>query len=188
MKFFGTNHASGEMEAILQGQEFIIRIDHKSVAYLTQKNLHSYIQRNAMTRLMQLQFKVVYRRGQENVDFICSSISIFSPASVDSGAPQFLFYWFPTQQLLIQLAIHSPDNQGYTLERALITYKNKLWVAQNSALQTKIITTFHPSPLWCLGHLLENQQIISMELLPNIVQIGWCPPVEDELSLPLVRS
>jgi len=51
----------------LQLQEFLIRTDHKSLAYLTEQNLHSEMQRKAMTRLMGLQFKVVYRQGKENV-------------------------------------------------------------------------------------------------------------------------
>ena len=50
----------------LQRQEFIIRTDHQSLAYLTEQNLHSELQRKAMTRLMGLQFKVVYRKGKEN--------------------------------------------------------------------------------------------------------------------------
>jgi len=45
----------------------VIRTDHKSLAYLTEQNLHSEMQRKAMTRLMGLQFKVVYRQGKENV-------------------------------------------------------------------------------------------------------------------------
>lgn len=45
----------------LQRQEFIIQTDHKSLAYLKQQNLHSEMQRKAMTRLMGLQFKIVYR-------------------------------------------------------------------------------------------------------------------------------
>ena len=35
-------------------QEFTIRTDHKSLAYLTEQNLHSELQRKAMTRLMGL--------------------------------------------------------------------------------------------------------------------------------------
>lgn len=50
----------------LQRQKFIIRTDHKSLSYLCEQNLHSEMQRKAMTRLMGLQFKVVYRRGKEN--------------------------------------------------------------------------------------------------------------------------
>lgn len=51
----------------LQRQEFIIRTDHKSLSYLNEQNLHSEKQRKAMTRLMGLQFKVVYRKGKENL-------------------------------------------------------------------------------------------------------------------------
>jgi len=38
----------------LQRQEFIILTDHKSLAYLQEQNLHSDMQRKAMTRLMGL--------------------------------------------------------------------------------------------------------------------------------------
>ena len=41
--------------------------DHKSLAYLNEQNLHSEMQRKAMTRLMGLHFKIVYRQGKENV-------------------------------------------------------------------------------------------------------------------------
>jgi hypothetical protein len=47
------------------------------------------------------------------------------------------------QQLLTQLAVQGPDAQGFTLQQGLIRYKGKLWVADNSALRTKIINAFH---------------------------------------------
>lgn len=51
----------------IQRQEFVIVTDHKSLSYLTEQNLHSDLQRKAMTRLMGLTFKVVYRKGKENM-------------------------------------------------------------------------------------------------------------------------
>ena len=51
------------------------------------------------------------------------------------------------QKLLTQLAIQSPDMAGYSLDNGIIRYKNKLWIAQNSALQTKIIAAFHSSTI-----------------------------------------
>jgi len=36
---------------------------------------------------------------------------------------------------------------GYSLDNGIIRYKNKLWIAQNSALQTKIIAAFHSSAI-----------------------------------------
>jgi len=44
----------------LQRGEFFIQTDHKSLAYLKEQNLHSDMQRKAMTRLMGLQFKIIY--------------------------------------------------------------------------------------------------------------------------------
>lgn len=41
--------------------------DHKSLAYLNEQNLHSDLQRKAMTRLMDLHFKIVYKKGKDNV-------------------------------------------------------------------------------------------------------------------------
>jgi len=51
----------------LQRQEFVILTDHKSLSYLSEQNLHSEMQRKAMTRLMGLQFKIVYRKGKDNI-------------------------------------------------------------------------------------------------------------------------
>jgi hypothetical protein len=51
----------------LQRQEFVILTDHKSLTYLNEQNLHSDLQRKAMTRLMGLQFKIVYKPGKENI-------------------------------------------------------------------------------------------------------------------------
>lgn len=50
----------------LQRKEFIIRTDHKSLAYLSEHNLHSDMQRKAMTRLMGLQFRILYKKGKDN--------------------------------------------------------------------------------------------------------------------------
>ena len=47
-------------------QEFLIVTDHKSLAYLNEQNLHSDVQRKAMTRVMGLQLKIIYRQGKEN--------------------------------------------------------------------------------------------------------------------------
>jgi hypothetical protein len=51
------------------------------------------------------------------------------------------------QQLLQELAIVSPNSQGYSLSQGLIRYKKKIWVGANTGLQTKIISDFHSSPV-----------------------------------------
>lgn len=43
------------------------------------------------------------------------------------------------QQLLSQLALHSPDDKGYSLDQGLIRHHVLIWIGHNIALQTKLI-------------------------------------------------
>jgi hypothetical protein len=51
------------------------------------------------------------------------------------------------QQLLQKLVIHSPDKDGYFLHQGVIRKDQQIWVAENSALRTKIIAALHDSSL-----------------------------------------
>jgi hypothetical protein len=140
----------------LQHQEFIIRTDHKSLAYLTEQNLHSVMQKKTMARLMGLQFKVIYKKGKDNVvaDALSRMHHLFAIQAVSSVQPEWiqeLLNSYGTdstaQQLFTELAVHSPNAQGFSLHKGLIRYKGKVWVAQNAALQTKLIHALHSSAI-----------------------------------------
>jgi hypothetical protein len=51
------------------------------------------------------------------------------------------------QKLLQQLALASPNEPGYSLSQGIIRRGQQIWVGNNSAIRTKIITTFHSSVL-----------------------------------------
>jgi hypothetical protein len=51
------------------------------------------------------------------------------------------------QELLISLAVSSPDDKGYSLHKGIINYKHKVWISQNSALQTKLIAAMHSTTI-----------------------------------------
>jgi hypothetical protein len=51
------------------------------------------------------------------------------------------------QQLLQELVVVSPNDEGYILTEGLIRFKGKIWVGSNSAVQTKIIQALHSSAL-----------------------------------------
>lgn len=51
----------------LQRKEFIIKTDHRSLSYLENQQLHSELQKKAMSKLMGLQFRIQYKKGKDNV-------------------------------------------------------------------------------------------------------------------------
>ena len=106
----------------LQLQEFVIKTDHKSLSYLSEQNLHSEMQRKAMTRLMGLKFRIVYRQGKDNI--VVDSLSRVGHMMALQAMSEVQPVWLQevlnsyatdpkAQQLLAQLAIHSPDASGF---------------------------------------------------------------------------
>jgi hypothetical protein len=105
----------------LQRQEFLIRTDHKSLAYLNEQTLHSELQRKAMTRLMGFQFKIIYRNGRKNST--TDALSRIHPLMQVQALSKVKHVWLQevinayatdsvAQELLAQLAITSPNDQG----------------------------------------------------------------------------
>jgi len=155
-EFLALIMAIEKWRSYLQRQEFIIRTDHKSLSYLTEQNLQSDLQRKAMTRLMGLHFKVVYRKGKENVaaDALSRVGHLMALQSVSVATPKWMqevlnsYHIDPMAHSLLQsLSITSPDDKGYSLDNGIIKHKNHIWLGQNSALRTKVIASLHASPI-----------------------------------------
>jgi len=147
----------------LQLQEFIIKTDHKSLSYLSEQNLHSEMQRKAMTRLMGLKFKIIYRQGKENI--VADSLSrvghlmaLQAVASIQPAWVQEVINSYATnpkaQELLTKLAVQSPDENGFLLHQGIIRHQGKVWIRDNSTLQTRLIAALHSSPIG--GHSGTN--------------------------------
>jgi hypothetical protein len=106
----------------LQHQEFIIRTDQKSLAYLTKQNLHSDMRKKAMSRMMGLQFKVVYRKGKENVptNALSRMAHLMSLQAISAAQPDWIQEVLnayvtdnQAQKLLAQLVVHSVNTKNW---------------------------------------------------------------------------
>jgi hypothetical protein len=140
----------------LQRAEFLIKTDHQSLCYLDDQTLQSPLQRKAMSRLMGLQFKILYRKGAENLaadalSRVSHIMAIQVQSEVKPAWLQEVLNSYVTdneaQRKLAQLALASPDEQGYALIEGIIRHHGRIWVGANSALRTKLITAFHTSAI-----------------------------------------
>ncbi|WVZ63441.1 hypothetical protein U9M48_013075, partial [Paspalum notatum var. saurae] len=155
-KFLALIMAVDKWKQYLHYQEFIIRTDHKSLAYLMEQNLHSELQRKAMSRLMVLKFKILYNKGKDNVAadalsrvnhlMLLQAVSTVQPAWIQEVLNSYTIDP-KAQTMLTQLALANPNEAGYSLDQGLIKYKDKIWLGNNSAIQTKVISAFHSTPI-----------------------------------------
>ena len=138
----------------LQRGEFIIRTDHQSLTFLDDQVLQSPLQRKAMARLMGLQFKIVYKKGSENTaadslsrvahTLFSNAITVVQPVWLQEVLNSYATDMI-AQQKLQTLAVGGPDDQGYEPCQGIIRHKNRIWIGENAALQTKLISAFHTS-------------------------------------------
>lgn len=62
------------------------------------------------------------------------------------------------QELLAQLAVHSPNEDGFSLHQGVIRKEGLIWIAHNSALKTKLISALRDS---AVGDTLGGKLLIT---------------------------
>jgi hypothetical protein len=154
----------------LSRKPFLIKTDHKSLCHLQDQSMSTEMQRKAMVKLAGLQFKFQYKRGPENK--VADALSRVSHTFAIQSASVVVPVWIQeimnsyeldqsAQQLLQELVVVSPNAQGYSLSQGLIKYKKKVWVGNNSALQTKIINAFHAFAIGVIqGYKLHFKKLV----------------------------
>lgn len=139
----------------LQLGEFLIFTDQKSLVQLPEQRLHTTWQQKVFTKLMGLQYKIIYKKGAENgaadalsrrnhVDAECHIISSCSPQWLEQVVHS---YQQDTraQELMLKLAVDSQVVPHFSFKDGILRYKNRVWIGQNPALQSQIISAFHAS-------------------------------------------
>jgi hypothetical protein len=139
----------------LQRDAFVIKTDQKSLTYLGYQKLQSDLQRKGMTKLMGLQFHVVYKKGIDNVVVVALSrmehmmgLSVLSkvqPIRIQEVVNSYATDEEAQQFLITQLLIQSPDEQGFSLQQGIIRKANRIWIECNLALLTKLVAAMHDS-------------------------------------------
>lgn len=138
----------------LLGQEFIIHTDHRSLLFLTEQRATTKLQQKALLKLMDWNFKIVYKKGPANIaadtlsrcpgqDSI-HAVSVSTPSWMDRLQEGYLEHP-DDRQLLSELAISSPNSKGFSLQNGVIRYKGRVWVGSNKLAQSHILQSLHSS-------------------------------------------
>jgi hypothetical protein len=93
---------------------------------------------------------------------------------------------------LTQLAIASPDDKGHELHEGLIKYKGRLWIGNNSALQTKLISAMHSSAMGGHSGVRATYRVrkqyywkgIKLQVEEFVKQCQLCQQAKHENTLP----
>lgn len=155
-EFMAVMLAVDKWRQYLQRGPFTILTDHKSLCNLSDQQLTTDLQRKAMAKLVGLQFQFKYKRGIDNsaADSLSRVGHLMETNALSACRPDWVQEVLNTYTtdatmttLLQQLLIRSPDEKGYSLEHGLIKYKGRLVIGENLALQTKLLSALHNSPV-----------------------------------------
>lgn len=122
---------------------------------MSDQRQHTPWQQKVFSKLIELQFRVVYRKGSENrvadalsrrphADSTVMAISSSQPLWLEEI--QSAYDVDPRATELLQKLILAPDSEPhYTLRDGVIRYDNRIWIPAVPELQAKIVQALHSS-------------------------------------------
>ena len=144
-----------QWRAYLQHGEFLIYTDQRSLSHLTDQRLHTPWQLKLYTKLVGLQYKIVYKPGASNQAADALSRHPAPPLqlqALSSSTPTWLsdvvsgYDSDPGSLKLIQQRTLSPDSHPpYTLTDGVLRHRDRIWLGSNSNLQHCIMVAMHSS-------------------------------------------
>ena len=129
----------------LQFQEFVILTDQKSLTQLSDQRLHTYWQQRVFSKLLGLQYRIVYRPGSDNraVDALsrhpapmasCAAVSTLVPSWISAVVASYA--QDPSAQSMIaKLALDPVAVPNFTLQSGVLRYRSRIWVGHDVSLQ-----------------------------------------------------
>lgn len=137
--------------AYLQHAEFLILTDHRSLSHLNAQRLHTPWQQKVFTKLLGLQYQIVYKKGTDNNAADALSRRPHPEGdlfAISSATPVWLQqvisgYQDDPEALKLLASLAVKESFPYCLQDGLIRYKGRVWLGNNSALQSKVVAALH---------------------------------------------
>lgn len=143
-----------QWRSYLQHVEFLIYTDQRSLVHLSDQRLNIPWQQKVFTKLLGLQYKIIYKQGSENrVADALSRRSHSSLNAISSAVPtwtQAIIQGYlqdeHAQGLLSKLAVDPSADPNFSSCDGILRYKNRILLGTNIHLHQQVITPLHNSP------------------------------------------
>lgn len=142
----------------LQMKEFVIKTDHKSLTNLNEHRLHTNWKHKALTKLMGLQYKIIYKKGVDNG--VADALSRMTHTqghlcAISTVHPVWLQDVVATyavdrkaQEILTKLATAQDHMFGsFKLVQGVIRVKGAVWIGNVPVIHHRIFQAIHTSPV-----------------------------------------
>jgi hypothetical protein len=141
----------------LQHGQFAIHTDQRSLSMLSEQRLHTHWQQKVFSKLLGLQYKIVYKKGVENK--VANALSRkFSHSSYCAAISSCTPLWMTevmndyqedqaTLELIAKLFIDPVVVPGFSLHNGILKFHNRIWVGSNPPLQDKLLKACHASAI-----------------------------------------
>ena len=141
----------------LQHAEFTIFTDQRSLTHLTDQRLNTPWQQRVFTKLLGLQYKLVYKQGSDNrvADALSRRPHDSEPVlhAMSSCVPSWTSAIIQgynqdedAQLLLSKLTIDPSAVPQFSIQDGILRYKKRIWLGTNRNLQAQIVSALHDAP------------------------------------------
>lgn len=140
--------------AYLQNQEFIIITDHRSLLHLSDQRVTTKIQQKALLKLMDLQFRIQYKKGSNNqaADSLSRCCSHKSVMAVAMSNPEWLnrvkegYLEDPLAVKLLEDLAQNPSSASpFTLTDDIVRHKGRVWLGNHTLAPHHVVQAMHSS-------------------------------------------
>jgi hypothetical protein len=137
----------------LIGSPLIIKTDHQILKFMSDQRVNTGMQHKLMLKLMEFDYLIEYKKGQENkaADALScqehlAAITTVTPAWTEDVENT---YRQDTvcQQLIAQLTAGTTPPPHYTFSSGIIRYKGRIVIGLDNVFRNKLLDTFHSSPI-----------------------------------------
>ncbi|XP_058003646.1 transposon Ty3-I Gag-Pol polyprotein [Hevea brasiliensis] len=126
----------------LEQEPFFIKIDHESIKHLLEQKLHTNLQLKGVSKLLGLQYKIIYRKGVENkvVDALSRKIAVDGQlyALHSSLQPTWMAQLIHSYEgdvkaaeFISHLSINEQGHPLYSYKNRFLFHKDRLYVGSN---------------------------------------------------------